>query len=169
MPSNRPSFASLPRDLHDDATCTTLMQWSKPPDVDACPHTVFIRSSVLRHEPTNLLPLGFEAQIKKRLWWFWGPNRQTIDLSFETQTKKSSWWFWGQTTNKPSPLVLRLNWKTRVSHLLHVYDVDQTRCHPTSRSSGHWVLDMCLIIPDPPHQVSYSCPPCRIRHLYITR
>jgi hypothetical protein len=24
MPMNRPSFVSLPRDLHDDATCTTL-------------------------------------------------------------------------------------------------------------------------------------------------
>jgi hypothetical protein len=35
-------------------------------DVDACPHTVFIRSSVLRHKPTNLLPLGFETQTKKK-------------------------------------------------------------------------------------------------------
>jgi hypothetical protein len=38
---------------------------TKIPDVDACPHTVFIRSSVLRHKLTNLVPLGLEAQTKK--------------------------------------------------------------------------------------------------------
>jgi hypothetical protein len=71
------SFASLPCDLYDDATCTihhhssssfeakleTLarlaLQWSKPPDVNACPHTVFMNLSVLRHKPTNLAPLCF--------------------------------------------------------------------------------------------------------------
>jgi hypothetical protein len=31
----------------------------------ACPHTVFIRSLVLRNKPANLLLLGFEAQTKK--------------------------------------------------------------------------------------------------------
>jgi hypothetical protein len=30
-----------------------------------CLHTVFIHSSVLRHKPTNLPPLSFEAQAKK--------------------------------------------------------------------------------------------------------
>jgi hypothetical protein len=49
--------------------CETLAwlasQRSKPPDVDACPHTVFIHSSILRLKPTNLLPLGLEAQTKK--------------------------------------------------------------------------------------------------------
>jgi hypothetical protein len=70
---------------------------------------------------------------------------------------------------------LRLNRKTRASCLLHVYDTDRTRHHPTSRSSGHQVPDLCLIILDPPHQVSYSCLdpcrclPCRIHHLHITR
>jgi hypothetical protein len=119
--------------------------------------------------------------------WFWGlnqetitvilggPNHQTINLGFEAQTKKSSQWFWGQTTNKSPPPVLRLNWKTHTPHLLHVYNMDHTRHHSTSRSSGHWVPDLFLIIPDPAHQVSNSCLdppcflPCRIRHLHITR
>jgi hypothetical protein len=121
-----------------------------------CPHTVFIRSSVLRRKPTNLLPPGFEAQTNKSPRWFWGPNHQTIDLGFKAQIKKPSQWFWGQTTDKPSPPVLRLNQKTLVSCLLHVYNADRTRRHPTSQSSGHWEPDLCLIIPDPLHQVSYS-------------
>jgi hypothetical protein len=64
-------------------------RWSKPLDVDACPHTVFICSSVLRHKLINLLPLGFETQTKKPSWWFWGLNHQTVNLGFEVQTKKS--------------------------------------------------------------------------------
>jgi hypothetical protein len=129
---------------------------------------------------------GFEAQTKKSSSRFWGPNHQTvavvlrpnhqtINLGFEAQTKKPSQWFWGQTTNKPSPLVLRLNWETRASRLLLMYDTDHTRCHLTSRSSGHQVPNLWLIISDPPHQVSDSyldphcCPPCHIRHLHIMR
>jgi hypothetical protein len=54
----------------------------KPPDVDVCPHIVFIYSSVLRGKPTNLLPLGFKAQTKKPSWWFWGPKQVTVALVF---------------------------------------------------------------------------------------
>jgi hypothetical protein len=83
-------------------TLAQVASWQrKSLDVDACPHTIFIHSSVLRRKLTNLLPLGFEAQTKKSLWWFWGTNHQTIDLGFEVQTKKPPQWFWGQTTNKP--------------------------------------------------------------------
>jgi hypothetical protein len=73
------------------------LRQSKPMDVDACPHTIFIRSSVFRCKPTNLLPLSFEAQ-----------------------TKKLSQWFWEQTVDKPSPPVLSLSRKTHTSCLLHV-------------------------------------------------
>jgi hypothetical protein len=104
-------------------------------------------------KPINLLLHGFEVQSKKPLRWFWGPNHQTINPSFEAQTKKLSQWFWCQTTDKPSPSVLRLNRKTHASRLLHVYDVDHTWHHPTSWSSDHRIPDLCLIIPDPPHQV----------------
>jgi hypothetical protein len=119
--------------------------------------------------------LILRQKTKKPSQWFWGPNHQTVDLDFEDQTKKSSQWFWGQTTNKPSPSVLRLNQKTHASRLLHVYDADCTRRHSISWSSSHRVPNLCLIIPDSPHQISYSCldphhcSSCRIRHLHITR
>jgi hypothetical protein len=150
-------------------------RWSKTSYVNACPHTIFIHSSVLRCKPTNLLSLGFEAQTKKSSQWFWGLNYQTVKLGFEAQTKKQSQWFWGQTTDKPWPPILRLNRETHTSHLLHMYNVDCTRHHPTSRSFIHRVPDLCLIIPNPTHQVFYSCldprhcPPCRIHHLQIMR
>jgi hypothetical protein len=176
MPHAPPVVAPLLFLRQNWETLTRLASWwSKPLDVDTCPHTVFIRSSVFKRKPTNLLPLGFEAQTKKPSQWFWGPNHQTINLDFQAQTKKPSQWFWGQTTDKLSLPVLKLNQKTHASHLLHVYDVDRTWCHPTYRSSTHWRPDLCLIIPDPPHQVSYSCldhrhcMPCRIRHLHIMR
>jgi hypothetical protein len=124
---------------------------SMPPNVNMCAHTVFIHSSVLRHKPINLLPLGFEAQTKKPPWWFWVTNHQIIDLSFEAQTKKLLQWFWGQTTDKPPSPVLRLNRKTCASCLLHVYDVDYTWHHPTSWSFRHKVPDLWLTISDPPH------------------
>jgi hypothetical protein len=49
---------------------------------------------------------------------------------------------WGQTTHKSLTLILRLNQETRAPHL-HVYGADRTRCHPTSRLSGHRVPNMC--------------------------
>jgi hypothetical protein len=39
-------------------------------------------------------------------------------------------------------VVLRLNQETRAPRLL-VYGVDRTRCHPTSRSLGYRVPDLC--------------------------
>jgi hypothetical protein len=150
-------------------------RWSKPPDVDACPHIVFICSSVLRCKSTNLLPLGFEIQTIKPSQWFWGTNYQTVDLDFDAQTKKLSQWFWNQTTDKPLSPILRLNRKIHASRLLHMYDADRTQCHPTFRLSDNRVPDLCLIIPNPPHQFSYSCldphcySSCRIHHLHITR
>jgi hypothetical protein len=153
----------------------TLTRRSNPSDVDVSPYTVFIHTSVFWCKSANLLPLGFEAQTKKLSQWFWGLNHQTVDLSFDAQTKKPSQWFWGQTTYKPLLPVLRLNRKTCASRLLHMYDADRTRYHSTSWSSSHRVLDMWLIIPDPPHQVSYSCLDlhrclsCRIHHLRIMR
>jgi hypothetical protein len=66
MPRAPPSVTSSPILRHNWKTLARLTsRRSKPPDVDACPHTVFIRSSVLRRKPINLRPLGFEAQTKK--------------------------------------------------------------------------------------------------------
>jgi hypothetical protein len=39
-------------------------------------------------QPTNHSPLGFEAQTKKYLRWFWGPNQQTVAIGFVAQTRK---------------------------------------------------------------------------------
>jgi hypothetical protein len=39
-------------------------------------------------------------------------------------------------------MVLRLNQEIR-AHRLHVHGADCTRCHPTSRSPGHRVHDLC--------------------------
>jgi hypothetical protein len=56
-----------------------------------------------------------------------------------------------------------------------MHGVDHTRRHPTSRSSGHRVPDLCVTIPDPLHQVSYSCHDphhcllCRTCYLHTTR
>jgi hypothetical protein len=71
-------------------------------------------------------------------------------------------------------LVLRSNQETRTPHLL-VHGADHTRRHPASRSFGHRVPDLCLTIPGPLHQVSYSChnpchcPSCRTSHLHTMR
>jgi hypothetical protein len=59
-----------------------------------------------------------------------------------TTTDKPSQWFWDQTTDKPSTLVLRLNQETCVPHLF-VNGIDHTWRHPTSRSTGHRVSDLC--------------------------
>jgi hypothetical protein len=45
-------------------------------------------------------------------------------------------------THKSSTLVLRLNQETRTPRL-HVHSADCTWCHPTSRSPGHRVPDLC--------------------------
>jgi hypothetical protein len=65
--------------------------WSKLPNVDACPHTVFIDSSGLRRKPIDLLPLGFEVQTKKPSQWFWGPNHQTVNLAISKQPNGLRW------------------------------------------------------------------------------
>jgi hypothetical protein len=85
----------------------------------------------------------------------WSNHWQTVALSFETQAKNLTQRFRGQTTDKPSTLVLRLNQETCSPRLL-MHSVDCIQCHPTSRPSGHRLPDLCLTIPGPLHQVSYS-------------
>jgi hypothetical protein len=94
---------------------------------------------VLRPKPRNRRG-DLETQITKPSTLVLRPKPRNCHSGFEA---------------KPLPVVLRLNQETHASRLLHVYDVDCTRHHPTSRSSSHRVPDLCLIIPDPLHQVSY--------------
>jgi hypothetical protein len=89
MPRAPPAVAPSPVLSQNRETLARLaLRWSKPPDVNVCPYTIFIRSEVLRRKPTNLLPLSFEAQTKKLLWWFCCPNYQTSGADFEAQTGK---------------------------------------------------------------------------------
>jgi hypothetical protein len=88
--------------------------------------------------------IGFETKPVKTVWVGLRPNHsQTVAIDFEAQTdEKPSEWFWDQTTHKPSTLVLRLNQETQAPHL-HVHGADRRWRHPTSRSPGHRVPDLC--------------------------
>jgi hypothetical protein len=92
----------------------------------------------------KIITTGFEAKPVKTVWVVLRPNHsQTVAIGFEAQTdEKPSLWFWGQTNDKPSTLVLRLNQETRAPRL-HVHGANRTWRHPTSRSSGHQVSNMC--------------------------
>jgi hypothetical protein len=72
------------------------LRWSKPPDVNVCPHTVFIRSLVLRCQPTNLPHLvlrpkpvnhldDFEAQITKPSTLVLRPKPKNCRSGFEAK------------------------------------------------------------------------------------
>jgi hypothetical protein len=70
---------------------------------------------------TNWSSLCFEAQTKKPLRWFWGPNHQTAAVDFEAQTGKPS------TTGfeaKPREIV-NLSFKAKPRNLHHRF-WDQT-------------------------------------------
>jgi hypothetical protein len=169
MMPHKPPIATPPSVLKQNWEILAWLasRWSKLPDVNACPHTVFIHSSVLRHKPTNLLPLGFEAQTKKLLCWFCGSYHQTTATSFEAETgklervvlrpnrKNRSHCFWGQIGRNHWPWFW--GWTKKHVLLVSLCTVQTThKRHPTSRSSGHRVPDMCLTIPRSLHQVSYS-------------
>jgi hypothetical protein len=104
------------------------------------------------------------STLNNSIWVSWqGSNQETVVVVL-----RSKHWQIVATDFK-------VKLKPRVSRLHHVYDVDHIRHHPTSQSSGHWVPELCLIIPDPPHQVSHSCPDPHhcpsycICHLHIRR
>jgi hypothetical protein len=139
--STHPSSASTPRDLHDDATCTT------------CRHAFASFEARLR----NPSPTCFQAKqaVKSRcvsytvllLSVLWG-NRQTVARlvlrhkprnrrgDFEAQITKPKLPVLRPKPGNPSTLVLMLNQGTRALRLL-LHGADHTRRHLTSRSSGH--------------------------------
>jgi hypothetical protein len=82
-------------------------------------------------KPAKTVATSFEAKLEK-----------TVATGFEANQRKPSEWFWGQTTHKPLSSVLRLNQETCPPHL-HVHGADHTWCHPTSRSPGNRVPDLC--------------------------
>jgi hypothetical protein len=105
---------------------------------------------------TNRNLCGIEAQTKKSSRWFWGTNHQTGATGFEAQPRNPKPPILRPNREKPLTLVLRPNQETHAPHLL-IHGADHTRRHPTSWSPGHQVPDLCLTIPSPLHQVSYSC------------
>jgi hypothetical protein len=162
-----------------------VSRWSKPPDIDACPQTVFIHLSVLRRKLKSLLPLGFEAQTKKPSWWFCGPNHQTTAAYFRPKPGNPSEWFCGQTTRtvatgfeaKPGETI-NLGFEVEPRNSCSSSPCAQCRPHTASPYlSIVWTPSIRPVLdhPGPLHQVSYSCldphrcPPCCTCHLHITR
>jgi hypothetical protein len=90
----------------------------------------------------------------KRTCRFWGPNQKTTTTVLRQNREKPSpsvlrlkqykpfQWFWGQTTDKLSTLVLRVNKEIRTLCLL-VHGTYRTQRHPTFRSPGHRLPDLC--------------------------
>jgi hypothetical protein len=178
MLSNWPSFTSLLCDLHDDDTCTTCHRYFASFEVkigNPSPTCFTMKQAIgcRRVSSRRLHPLiDFEAQIDKPPpTWFWGTNQETIAVILMPKLPNRQYWFWGPN-RKTVTMVLRLNREIHTFRLLHVYDTDRTWRHPTSQSSSHRVPDLCLIIPNLSHQVSYyfidsrRYPSCRIRHLH---
>jgi hypothetical protein len=94
-PSNRLSFASLPCDLHDDATCTTrrcsfTSCEAKLENPNATCFTTMQVVGCRRVSSHRLHPfIDFEVQSNKPpSIWFWSSNQQNIDTDFEAQTGK---------------------------------------------------------------------------------
>jgi hypothetical protein len=126
---------------------------------------------VLRSKLGNPKPLVLMPNREKPSPPVLRPNwRKLSPLVLRSNWRKPSHWFWGQTTNKPSTLVLRLNYETRASRL-YVYGADLTQHHPASRSLAT-EYPTCAITPGPLHQVFYSCHNphhymlCRTYHLH---
>jgi hypothetical protein len=131
--------------------------WSKPPDVDMCSHTVFIRSSVLRHKLTNHLTRGFEAQTKKPPWWFCGPNHQTVAADFGAQTGiPTDLGFEAQPRNTCSLSPYAQNRLHTMSRDLPIVQPLSTRPmldHPQSLALGLILLPRFSLLPhDSPHE-----------------
>jgi hypothetical protein len=89
---------------------------SKSLDLNACPTSS--PSCWFLAQQTNRNPLGFEAQTKKLVWWFWGPNHQIIAAGFEAQTGKPSTTLILRLKQKNLPPILRPNRKKPSSPIL---------------------------------------------------
>jgi hypothetical protein len=197
-PSNQLSFASLPCDLHDDATCTTrhrsspvlrqnwdtlawlASRWSMLPDVDMRPHTIFICTLFLRCKPTNLPPLGFEVQTNKASRWFCGTNHHTIAASFEVQIGKHK-----RLVLRPNHQTIATSFEANPGETVNLgFEAKQTNLFSSSPCAWCWLHtaspNMLIIRPsstrlvlDHPQSYSYidpCCyPSCHTYHLHITR
>jgi hypothetical protein len=176
----RSSSSSSLCNLCDDAMCTICVT---PLPVLRLDWETLIK---LTYRRSKMLDLDACPTLSSSSRWFCGTNRETSShLVLRPKPKNYRGDILGQIT-KPQPpvlrpkprnpptLVLMLNQETCASHLL-VHGTDHTRYHPTFQSSSHQVLDLCLTIPGPLHQVFYSCldphryTPCRTCYLHAMR
>jgi hypothetical protein len=121
---------------------------------------------VLRPKPENPPPPWFWGSTKKPIVGFEAKPRETVATSFEAKLEKTVATVFEAKLDKTvtagsevkpletvatgfeakplklSILVLRLNQETHAPHL-HVHGADRTRRHPTSRSPGHLVPNLC--------------------------
>jgi hypothetical protein len=150
-------------------------------------HHPYRASTSLEARLKNPIPTFFQVKQVARsrrvphvifiLHWFcgilWHKSRNRHG-DFEAQIIKLYLTVLRPKPGNPSILILRPNHETRAPDLL-MHGADITQRHPTSQSSGDWVLNLCLVVPSPLHQVSYSChdhrrcPSCRTCHLHTTR
>jgi hypothetical protein len=99
-------------------------------------------------KPLETIAAGFEAKPPETvIAGFEAKPLETVTTDFEAKSMK--------TIHKPSTLVLRLNQETHTPRL-HMHGVDRTWCHPTSRSPGHRIPDLCDHPRSSANQVSYS-------------
>jgi hypothetical protein len=135
MPSNRPSPASLPRDLRDDATCTTsrhsfasfeaklantsptCFQAKQDTRSQRVSHNVFILPSILWHNRRTVAHLVLR------------PKQRNCCGDFVDQITKSQLPVLMPKPRNPSTLVLRLKQETRALCLL-LHGADRTQRHP---------------------------------------
>jgi hypothetical protein len=98
---------------------------------------------------------GFEAQIRKpEATDFEAKSGETVTTSFETKPEKTVATGFEAKLEKTVPVVLRPNYwqtfpmvlrpnqETRATRI-YVHGADRTQRHPTSRSSGHRLPDLC--------------------------
>jgi hypothetical protein len=118
-PSSRPSFASLPRDLRDDAMCTTRRRSfaSFEPKLGNSSPTCFAMKQAtgcwcVSSQRLHLL-IGFEAQTNKSPpTWFWGSNQETVMVILRPKSPNRQPWFW-DPKQETFVVVLRPNhWQT---------------------------------------------------------
>jgi hypothetical protein len=86
---------------------------------------------------------GFEAKPEKTIaTGFEAKPLETVTTGFEAKPVKTVGVVLRSTTHELSTLILRLNQETRAPRL-HVHNADRILRHPTSRSPGHRVPDLC--------------------------
>jgi hypothetical protein len=131
--------------------------------------------------------IGFEVQTHKHPpTWFWGPNQESVTMILSPKSPNQQPWFWGPNQETVAVVFRPNHWQTVATSFEAKPENSCFSSPPRVWCESHMVspellivrplsTDLCLITPEPPHQVSYSCldlhrcPPCRIRHLHITR